>query len=186
MRQYLDDTFLRIASDILGETNKGLSTTQIIDKCNSFGYEYNVDIPISNLDKMKYRNIPFINMAIALYGGISYKTNRDNILLTLNTTDCFEKMTKEEEEYYSKNPNAFTAVLINKGKAIKKPSTIKMPVDPNLTFEERMAMKEEMEKLAQEIPNVQNFITGKEIVKVIVVPKKIVNIVIKNLLLKIM
>ena len=39
--------------------------------------------------------------------------------------------------------------------------------------------KEEMEKLAQEIPNVQNFITGKEIVKVIVVPKKIVNIVVK-------
>ena len=39
--------------------------------------------------------------------------------------------------------------------------------------------KEEMEKLAQEIPNVQNFITGKEIVKIIVVPKKIVNIVVK-------
>ena len=41
------------------------------------------------------------------------------------------------------------------------------------------ASKEEMEKLALLIPNVQNFITGKEIVKVIVVPKKIVNIVVK-------
>ena len=38
---------------------------------------------------------------------------------------------------------------------------------------------EEMERLAKEIPNVQNFIDGKEIVKVIVVPKKIVNIVVK-------
>ena len=41
------------------------------------------------------------------------------------------------------------------------------------------ASKEEMEKLALLIPNVQNFITDKEIIKIIVVPKKIVNIVVK-------
>ncbi|MCR5483378.1 MAG: hypothetical protein K6E99_03105 [Bacilli bacterium] len=118
------------------------------------GYKFNLDNLKSLYENnaavseqlMKYRNIPFINMAIALYGGISYKTNRDNILLTLNTTDCFEKMTKEEEEYYSKNPNAISAILINKGEAIEKPSTFKMAVNPNLTLEERMAMKEEMEK----------------------------------------
>ena len=39
--------------------------------------------------------------------------------------------------------------------------------------------KEEMERLAKEIPNVQNFINGKEIVKIIIVPKKLVNIVVK-------
>ena len=39
--------------------------------------------------------------------------------------------------------------------------------------------KEEMETLAKDIPNVQNFIGGKEIVKIIVVPKKLVNIVVK-------
>ena len=39
--------------------------------------------------------------------------------------------------------------------------------------------KEEMEQQAKEIPNVRNYIDGKEIVKVIVVPKKIVNIVVK-------
>ena len=39
--------------------------------------------------------------------------------------------------------------------------------------------KEEMERLAKEIDNVKKFIEGKEIVKVIVVPKKLVNIVIK-------
>ena len=38
---------------------------------------------------------------------------------------------------------------------------------------------EEMEKLAKEIDNVKNFIDGKEIVKVITIPKKIVNIVVK-------
>ena len=39
--------------------------------------------------------------------------------------------------------------------------------------------KEEMERLAKEIPNVQTFINGKEIFKIIVVPKKLVNIVVK-------
>ncbi len=39
--------------------------------------------------------------------------------------------------------------------------------------------KEEMERLAKSIPNVISFIDGKEIVKVITVPKKIVNIVVK-------
>ena len=38
---------------------------------------------------------------------------------------------------------------------------------------------EEMERLAKEIPNVQNFIGDKEIVKVIIVPKRLVNIVVK-------
>jgi len=38
---------------------------------------------------------------------------------------------------------------------------------------------EEMEKLAKEIDNVKNYIDGKEIVKVVTIPKKIVNIVVK-------
>ena len=39
--------------------------------------------------------------------------------------------------------------------------------------------KEEMERLAKEIPNVKAFTEGREIVKVISVPKKLVNIVVK-------
>ena len=39
--------------------------------------------------------------------------------------------------------------------------------------------KEEMEELAKTIDNVKMYIEGKEIVKVIVIPKKLVNIVIK-------
>ncbi len=39
--------------------------------------------------------------------------------------------------------------------------------------------KEEMEKLAKELDNVQKYIENKEIIKVITVPKKLVNIVIK-------
>ncbi|MDD3267562.1 MAG: class I tRNA ligase family protein [Burkholderiales bacterium] len=39
--------------------------------------------------------------------------------------------------------------------------------------------KDEMEQLAQEIDNVKRYIEGKEIVKIVTVPKKLVNIVIK-------
>ena len=39
--------------------------------------------------------------------------------------------------------------------------------------------KEDMEKMSLEIPNVKTFVEGKEIVKIIIVPKKLVNIVIK-------
>lgn len=39
--------------------------------------------------------------------------------------------------------------------------------------------KDEMEKLAQEIDNVKRYIEGKEIIKIVTVPKKLVNIVIK-------
>lgn len=44
---------------------------------------------------------------------------------------------------------------------------------------ERNTSKEEMEKLALNIENVKNHIEGKEIIKVIVVPKKLVNVVVK-------
>ena len=41
------------------------------------------------------------------------------------------------------------------------------------------ASNEEMERLAKDIPNVRAFTDGKEVVKVIIVPKKLVNIVVK-------
>ena len=48
----------------------------------------------------------------------------------------------------------------------------KIEVDIDIT-------KEEMEKQALNIENVKNYIEGKEIVKVIIIPKKLVNIVVK-------
>ena len=39
--------------------------------------------------------------------------------------------------------------------------------------------EEEMQKLAMEIDNVKKYLEGKEIVKVITIPKKLVNIVVK-------
>lgn len=39
------NSFIDYASDILGDTEKGISTSQIISICNRFGAEYNVNIP---------------------------------------------------------------------------------------------------------------------------------------------
>lgn len=66
MRQFLDDAFLKYSSDILGETNNGLSTTQIIDKCNCYAVDFNVQIPISSVETMtRYNLAP--NKRTALY-----------------------------------------------------------------------------------------------------------------------
>lgn len=94
MRQYLDDTFLRNATDILGDADKGLSTQQIIDKSNSFGYEYDVDVPISNLDKMRYRSIP--NKRTALYENLRcFKAEQQfKIIFSL----CEEKTQENRDE----------------------------------------------------------------------------------------
>jgi len=40
--------------------------------------------------------------------------------------------------------------------------------------------KEEMEKLSKELDNVKKYIEGKEIIKIVTVPKKLVNIVIRG------
>ena len=39
------NSFIDYASDILGDTDKGISTSQIISICNRFAAEYNVNIP---------------------------------------------------------------------------------------------------------------------------------------------
>ena len=38
------NSFIDYASDILGDTDKGISTSQIISICNRFAAEYNVNI----------------------------------------------------------------------------------------------------------------------------------------------
>ncbi len=63
-------------------------------------------------------------------------------------------------------------------------STYEMVVQVNGKVRGKMTVpmetsKEEMERLAKEIDNVQAHLSGKEIVKVIIVPKKLVNIVVK-------
>lgn len=45
------NSFIDYASDILGDTDKGISTSQIISICNRFAAEYNVNIPHTRIYK---------------------------------------------------------------------------------------------------------------------------------------
>ncbi len=46
----IDDAFISYASDILADTNHGLSGTQIVRYCSSYAVDFGVDIPITNPD----------------------------------------------------------------------------------------------------------------------------------------
>lgn len=65
-RNKLDDTFLSYASDILADTQTGLTGAQIVKYCNAYAIDYGVDIPIASSDFGKFGSkVP--NKRTALY-----------------------------------------------------------------------------------------------------------------------
>ena len=53
----LPDAFVSYASDVLAETNSGLSGGQIVKCCNEYAVEFGVDIPITSPDFGKFGSI---------------------------------------------------------------------------------------------------------------------------------
>lgn len=62
----IDDTFISHASDVLAETQSGLSGGQIVKYCNSYAIDFNVRIPISSPDFGKFGSV-VPNKRTALY-----------------------------------------------------------------------------------------------------------------------
>ena len=62
----IDDTFISHASDVLAETNSGLSGSQIVKYCNSYAIDFNVQIPVSSPDFGKFGSV-IPNKRTALY-----------------------------------------------------------------------------------------------------------------------
>lgn len=62
----IDDVFISHASDILADTNSGLSGSQIVKECNSYAIDFNVAIPITSPDFGKFGSI-VPNKRTALY-----------------------------------------------------------------------------------------------------------------------
>ena len=62
----IDDVFISHASDILADTNSGLSGSQIIKECNSYAIDFNVSIPVTSPDFGKFGSI-IPNKRTALY-----------------------------------------------------------------------------------------------------------------------
>ncbi|AJD91995.1 hypothetical protein JMA_26780 [Jeotgalibacillus malaysiensis] len=62
----IDDSFISYAADVLGDTNQGLSGSQIVKYCNSYAVDFNVNIPITSSDFGKFGSI-VPNKRTALY-----------------------------------------------------------------------------------------------------------------------
>lgn len=66
----IPDVFVSHASDILAETNSGLSGGQIIKYCNAYAVDFGVDIPITSPDFGKFGSI-VPNKRTALHRNLS-------------------------------------------------------------------------------------------------------------------
>ncbi len=62
----IKDSFISYASEILGDTEKGLTGSQIIKKCNSYSIDFDVEIPITSSDFGKFGSL-VPNKRTALY-----------------------------------------------------------------------------------------------------------------------
>lgn len=158
-------------------------------------------------DKEGYTNAALVNKTIKKVTednlSIKYNTAISALMIMLNEYEKFDSITKDDYRVLLTllNPTAphITEELnerYNLGKPICESTWPE--VDESALVEEAFTMvvqvngkvrgkievsqdtsKEEMEELAKSIDNVKVFIDGKEIVKVITVPKKLVNIVVK-------
>ena len=115
---------------------------------------------LDSISKKDYRTLLHLLNPIA-----PHITEELNEMYSLGDKFC-ESSWIEYDESKLEN-NTFTMVVQVNGKVRGK-----IEVDSTTT-------DEEMKEKAVEIPNVQTFIEGKEIVKTIVIPKKLVNIVVK-------
>lgn len=62
----IDDAFISYASDILADTNRGLSGAQIVKYCNSYAVDFGVNIPVTSPNFGKFGSI-IPNKRTAMY-----------------------------------------------------------------------------------------------------------------------
>lgn len=76
----MNQVFISNACDILGDTNEGLTGSQIIKKIKAYAYEYNVDIPYPTSESMQEKPCP--NKRTALYENIlSFNEDQQYIII---------------------------------------------------------------------------------------------------------
>ncbi len=56
----MDNTFLGYACDVLADTGKGLTGSEIVKYCNRFALDYNVIIPVDNVEMLQMNHKPQI------------------------------------------------------------------------------------------------------------------------------
>ena len=119
----LDDNFIAYASNILAETNRGLSGSKIVQYCNSYAVDYNVKIPIVSTDFGKFGSkVP--NKHTALYKNLQAFNNvqQFNIIRDLCNLDFFndnEDVKKLKTNLYIRYGNLATEKITNTELVVK-------------------------------------------------------------------
>ena len=94
----MDNIFLTHATDILGDTDKGLTGSEIIRYCTQYAIKYNISIPVTSIDMLKttYKpNIP--NKRTALLKNL-LAFNEEQQIVILNDLCDLPKF-KDNEEF---------------------------------------------------------------------------------------
>lgn len=83
--------------------------------------------------------IPMLNIMYSMNLIIQYNNQRDFMLTQLRVMDTLEKMSKEEQEEYEKNPTFLNAILISANKELNKKPELSISVnDQNGNLESKV------------------------------------------------
>ncbi|AOY76874.1 leucine--tRNA ligase [Clostridium formicaceticum] len=155
-------TIKRVTEDIEGRFNFNTAVSGIMELVN---------------DLYKYKEIDKTNI-----NGTLFREGIETVILLLApfaphiTEELWQKIGKNTRIYLTQWPTYDPKAIVKE--------EVEIVVQVNGKLREKMMLpanitKEDMEKLAVENEKIQQFIQGKEVKKVIAVPKKLVNIVIK-------
>ena len=182
--------------------NEGvIGAKRFIDRVYRLYTEFEInETPNSNLEKVYHQTVKKVTED---YENLSFNTAISQMMIFVNA--CY-KETSLPKEYMEGFIKLFNPICPHLGEELwnrlghdntisyeqwptydiekTKDNSFEMVVQVNGKVRGKIEVsmetsKEDMEKLALDIPNVKNFTEGKEIVKIIVVPKKLVNIVVK-------
>lgn len=82
----IDDAFISYASDILADTNQGLTGTQIVKYCNSYSVDFDVKIPVTSPDFGKFGSI-IPNKRTALYKNLREFNGQHQFVIIKNLSE---------------------------------------------------------------------------------------------------
>ena len=166
----------------LGET---IIDEDIISKENEKMIHKGIKKVSEDIEALKYNTAVSTLMTMLNEFNNNKKITRKEYRIFLQLLNPFAPhMTEELNEKYHLGSELSTSVLESYDETKIIDDTFTMVVQVNGKVRGKIEVdqdtsKEEMESLAYSIENVKNYIEGKEIVKVVIIPKKLVNIVVK-------
>lgn len=101
----IDNAFISYASEILADTNNGLSGSQIIKYCNSYAVDFAVNTPVTSPDFGKFGSI-IPNKRTALYKNLSVFSGRQQF--TIIKELCEIPLFKDNQDVQNLKKTLFT------------------------------------------------------------------------------